>query len=169
MKCSFRLLTFTIAVFTTCQNYLFGQEYLEFRKNEVFIEYPSHFTLDTSGVEGAIFVLSTQKSNSDDLFVENINLVAQPSNESFDAFLKKTEAQISEVAEIVENEMVSGNGKDYKRLVFKLQSNGFGLTIIQHIFDYSGKVYALTFSGETAELDKYVGVVNKVFNSFKLG
>lgn len=168
MRYSIRLLLAITVLFVASENHLLSQEYLEFRKDDFSIKYPSYFDLDTTGIEGSVFVLSTQKSDENDVFVENINLSTQPSKTDFDTFIKKTESQISEVAEIIESKMINARGKSYKRMVFRLQSNGVDLTFIQHIYDHGTKIYALTFTSETAEFDSYFDEVDKVFMSFKL-
>ena len=58
----------------------------EFKTEDYSITYPSNLKLEEK-IDGAEFILSTEKSSETDSFMENINLVTQDINISFKDYI----------------------------------------------------------------------------------
>ncbi|WP_430968333.1 PsbP-related protein [Spongiimicrobium sp. 2-473A-2-J] len=162
-----KLLVYLLAALSTlsCQE----DKMIKLERNGFSISYPSHLTLDESGQEGTSFVLTTQKSGQNDVFVENINLVIKNVGKtSLDEFSKRTENEISTVANIIESNRLKINGKDCFKLVLEATQNNVDLTFVQHYYLENQKVYLLTFSSETKVYYDYYNDMNTVLTSFEI-
>ncbi len=161
-----KMVTFliTIICFFGCQ-----KDTLKLDREDFHVSYPVGYNLDESGQEGTTFVLTAQKDNDNDIFIENINLVTKNvGGVSFDELVKATEKEINGVGTVIENKRLKLNGKDCLRLVIEFTQNDIDFTYIQHQLVENGKAYALTFSCEKKMLDKYYEDMNSVLMSFTL-
>ena len=140
-------------------------------KTEFQISYSSDLKLDESGKNGMTFLLLTEKTNSEDNFAENINLMRQDLeklNLNLDKFVEITEKQITENGKLVESKKLKKNGTEYQRIVFEAFLNNFNLKFLQYNFFKNNKIYILTFSAKEEEFEKYQKNMEEIMKSFKL-
>ncbi len=162
-----RLLIYILVILNTasCQQ----SDKINLDRKDFSISYPSHLNLDDSGKEGTAFILTAEKDDVNDIFVENINLViSDAGNVSFNDFVAKTEKEVGSVANIVEKKFLKVNGKECFKLKLTTSQNGTDLTFIQNYYVENQKVYALTFSSETRKFNDYFEEMNEVLLSFKI-
>jgi hypothetical protein len=165
------LLSFLIASqFIFCQiNH--KKEISILNKTEFKISYSSDLKLDESGKNGMIFLLLTEKTNSEDNFAENINLMKQDLeklNLNLDKYVEITENQIAERGKLIESKRFKRNGTEYQRLVYESFINNFDLKFLQYDFYKNNKAYILTFSAKKEEFDRYLKSMEEIMKSFKL-
>jgi serine/threonine-protein kinase len=140
-------------------------------KTEFKISYTSDLKLDESGKNGLIFLLLTEKSDSEDNFAENINLIKQDLdklNLNLDKYVEITEKQITEKGKLIESKRLKKYGLEYQRLVYEAFLNNFDLKFLQYDFVKNNKAYILTFSAKKEEFDKYLKSMEEIMKSFKL-
>ena len=140
-------------------------------KEEFKISYSSNLKLDESGKNGMLFLLLTEKTNSEDNFVENINLMKQDLenlNLNLDKYVEITEKQINENGKLLESKRLKRNGSEYHRLVYEAFLNNFDLKFIQYDFIKNNKAYVLTFTAKKEEFEKYEKNMEEIMKSFKL-
>lgn len=133
------------------------------------IKYPSYFELDESGEQGTTFILKTKPKNSENSFIENVNLIIEINSKKIDfkEHFIKVEKEISELGKIIKKKIFKPNN-NVLRLVFKLSQGNKNYTFIQQVHVHENKIYTLTFSSDSAEFDNYFDEVSKMFSSFKV-
>ncbi|ELI6456126.1 hypothetical protein RRM46_002371 [Flavobacterium psychrophilum] len=140
-------------------------------KTEFKISYSSDLKLDESGKNGMTFILLTERTNSEDNFSENINLMKQDLeklNLNLDKYVEITEKQVTEKGKLIESKRLKRNGTEYQRLVYEAFLNNFDLKFLQYDFIKNNKAYILTFTAKKEEFEKYLKNMEEIMKSFKL-
>ena len=133
------------------------------------IYYPPNLEIEKNDQSGVLFLLKAEQENENDIFIENINLVSgMAGNIRLEEYAKNAIDEIKVLANLIENKIITVNGKDCLRFVFELEENDTKLKFIQHHYLYNNKAYTLTFSSEAKSYDKYFDEMNKVLYSFRL-
>ncbi|WP_310991906.1 hypothetical protein [Aequorivita marina] len=143
----------------------------ELNKNGYSISYPSDLTLDESGVNSSEFILSTEKTDTTDNFVENINLVIQNFTDrdiDLNTFVEISVDQINSRGKLISNERFKKGDAIFQRLVYTITINKLNLKFIQYYFLENNKAYILTFTSEEDVFDKYSAEMEEIMQSFKL-
>ena len=146
-------------------------EIKEIDKNGYSIEYSSDLKLDESGKQGSEFLLFTKKTNSDDDFVENINLIIQnleTLNLDLNKFVEITENQIKANGNLISSERLSNNNSEFQKLIYSAHLNNFDLKFIQYDFVKNDKAYILTFTAKENEFDKYSFEMENIMKTFDI-
>lgn len=136
------------------------------------IQYPDSFELNTSGLMGTSFLLFSNQSPASDLFRENINLFLQDLNGnaiSLDQFVQVSENQLSTVITkhaIIESKRIKENNKEYHVLMYTGEQGQLKLKWMQYYYIVKGKAYALTYTAEQDQFDKYLDVAKKIMATF---
>ena len=140
-------------------------------KNGYTISYPSNLRADETTMNGSDFFLFTEKTNAQDNFVENINLVVQnlaTLNIDLDKFVEITTGQISTRGKLLESKRHVMNGTPYHVLVYEGVFDGLPLKFLQYDFVKNDKAYILTYSAKKDAFDTYFVELANVMNSFNL-
>ena len=77
----------------------------------------------------------TEKENSQDNFVENINLIIQNLeglNVDLNKFVAITEGQISASGELIRSKRIIVNGNECHSIIYEVTFNGFNLMFLQY-------------------------------------
>ncbi|MCJ7758856.1 MAG: hypothetical protein MUP24_12010 [Gillisia sp.] len=143
----------------------------EINKNGYSLSYPSNLKLDESGNQGSEFMLFTEKTNSSDNFVENINLIIQnleTLNLDLSKFVEITENQIKANGKLISSERIKNNTSEFQKLIYSFHLNNFDLKFIQYDFVENDKAYILTFTAKENEFEKYSADMEKIMKTFEL-
>lgn len=147
------------------------KEILILNKTEFKISYSSDLKLDESGKNGMTFLLLTERTNSEDNFAENINLMKQDLeklNLNLDKYIEITEKQVTEIGKLIESKRLKRNGTEYQRLVYEAFLNNFDLKFLQYDFIKNNIAYILTFTAKKEDFEKYLKNMEEIMKSFKL-
>jgi len=127
--------------------------------------------LDESGRNGIEFLLFTEKTNSNDHFRDNINLIIQNLenlNINLDKFVEITENQIKNNGKLISSERIKSDNFEFQRLVYEANLNNNDLKFIQYDFVKDKKAFILTSSIKLNEFEKYNIEMESIMSSFKL-
>ena len=164
------LIILIIFLFTACQS---NEKYSikELNKNAYSISYPPNLKLEENGSKGSEFALFTEKSDVNDQFVENINLVIQNLenlNVDLNKFVEISENQIMADGKLISSERLRQNNSEFQKLIYSLPINDFELKFIQYYFVANRKAYILTFTSEAKEFEKYSSDMEKIMSTFRV-
>ena len=138
------------------------------------IEYPSDWTLDRSGQMGMSFLLLSERSDSDDQFRENVNLIIQDlggQTITLDQYVQLSEDQIKTLitnSNLLKSERLRSPDTDYHHVVYTGDQGTFALQFEQHYYIVHGKAYVLTFTAEQSAVEEYQRIARQVLSSFTL-
>jgi len=149
----------------SCQS---NRKYESIESDKYSISYPSSMNVDNTGVSGADFVLSTAKKSENDVFIENINLMIQKSEDDLMDFANRTKSEIEKVGTIISSSVINNNEKSIYRIAFSLIQNGYQLKFIQHALIDNNVLYLLTYSSEASEFAEHSKEMEEIMLSFKL-
>ncbi len=139
--------------------------------NDYFMFYKSNLELDESGKNGSTFFLFTKKTNSNDNFVENLNLVIQNlegMNIDLNKFVAISDSQIKTNGNLIESKRILGKKQEYQRYIFEGKMNNFDLKFLQYDFVKNNKAYILTYTAKKEDFEKYLPQMQESMNSFTL-
>jgi len=138
---------------------------------------PGNWQFKLPGTSTRFFITSYAEGDADN-FRENINCIARSIADKDFVISMAEEAIKSSLKEkmpgftILSSSYVKWNNTDALQLGYTCtqQINGetVGLHIFQHVAVVKGVLYTLTFTSTAAAYDKYIGVVDKVIQSFKV-
>jgi hypothetical protein len=149
------------------------KEWGKFKSNEYTLEFPSIWTIDTTGRMGTNLIFISPYESDDDLFNENFNLVISKNEENLslndytDASIKRIK-EVLEKFELIETSKRIKNNFEYQYVFFKGKQDFFNLIFIQHYYIIDNKNYVLTFTSEQSKIDLHKINGEKILNSFKL-
>lgn len=141
------------------------------RNTDFNISYPNNLKLDESGKKGTVFILLSEKINSKDDFIENINLIIQDLSKleiNLDKYVTISEKQIIDVGKLSESNRIVKNNLEFQRVIFEAFLNNFDLKFLQYYFVKNNKAFVLTFSCKKEEFNKYLDDMENVMRSFSL-
>lgn len=137
-------------------------------KPDYSITYPPEWELKTN--PQLEILLSSPLSGADDNFADNFNLLKQDLtglNEDLQLFDSVTKAQTTNALG-KDAILDSKNEGNHCSLVFKGIYDGRQLKWKQIYYIKGQTAYVLTYTAEEKNYDKYSGVAESIFNSFKL-
>ena len=118
------------------------------------IKYPSSWRIDTSNNSGTEFAIFSPKENTEDKFLENVNLIIQNlsgKNIDLDKYANLSENQIKtnaiDLKEFQMTKMKKGLNEYYK-LTYEMTYGNFKLFTEQYYFIKDEHAYVITFSSE---------------------
>ena len=168
-----KLITLAVILFLTIN--LQGQENEKtFAKDNYSIKYPSTWIINTSGLEGTLFAITSPLSSSQDNYLENVNLIIQDlkgKGIDLSKYTSISKQQISQVlpnAKILEDKRVKKDGYEYHTIVVTAFMSEKDLKFKQLYTIKDEKAYVLTFTSMESEYDNFIDEANKILNSFKL-
>jgi photosystem II reaction center protein PsbP len=148
-------------------------QFTNLAKNNYKIEYPTSWTLDTSGLAGSeLFVLSPLE-NDTDKFKENVSVITQNlagQNIDLDKYKDISETQIAGLGtdgKIFESSKVQAAKGDYYRLRYALNQGNFKLIVTSYCYIKNEKAYLITFTSESRKYDRYKEIGDKILDSFQ--
>lgn len=142
-------------------------------KSEYSIEYPKNWTVDKSGTEGTVFMLTSPSDSDTDKVTQNVNTVIENlpnDNIDLDAYVKAAINQVKTVyPNILKKEkMKSDTGDDFYKVVFSGKKEGINLKLEQHYHIKNKKAYIVTFTSSVSDFDKDKVIGERILRSFKL-
>lgn len=170
MKQSFLILFLVTFQIATCQTNK-ENDTKKISKNGYEFFYNSDLILDESGRNGTEFCLLTQKADSEDNFIENINLIIHNlENLSLDLnkLVELTESQIKNNGEIIESKRIKTTENEFHLFISEGTFNGLELKFLQYDFVKNNKAYILTYSAKKDQFDKYLTEMETIMKSFKI-
>ena len=170
MKIKFLLILLIIFQLASCQS---NEKNVtkKINKNGYTISYTSDLKLDESGKQGSEFLLFTEKTDSADNFIENINLLVQnleTLNLDLNKFVEITENQIKANGNLISSERIKNNNSEFQKLIYNAHLNNFDLKFIQYDFVENNKAYILTFTAKENEFDRYSADMEKIMKTFEI-
>ncbi|WP_422107451.1 PsbP-related protein [Winogradskyella sp.] len=157
---------------------LFAQDdWKTLKKDDYAISYPKDWVSSDQKPQPNMqfLLLSEEKSQRDDLFRENINLITENLGGRDLTLQAYTKLSIDQIiaqipsARILSHESAKVEGREAAAIVWSADfGNDMILKFKQIILVYNDKGYVLTFSSSEAEYDSYVQIGSRILNSFKL-
>jgi len=149
-------------------------QFIKLGKDNYKIEYPTSWTLDTSGLAGSeLFVLSPLE-NDTDKFRDNVSVIIQNlagQNIDLDKYKDISETQIAGLGtngKILESSKMEATAQgDYYKLKYALNQGNFKLIITSYCYIKNEKAYLITFTSESGKYDLYKETGNKILDSFQ--
>lgn len=170
MKFKFLVLIILFFQFSKSQTNLKGK-IKEINRDEYSIFYDSILRLDETGNNGVEFYLFTEKEDSKDDFVENINLMIQNLeglNIDLNKFVAITEDQILANGELIRSKRIIVNGNECHSITYEGIFNGFHLMFLQYNIVKKNKAYVLTYTAKRKDFEKYFNEMELIMKSFKV-
>ena len=170
MKIKFLLILLIVFQFSSCKSNK-NEQTKEIDKNGYTLTYTSDLKLDESGKQGSEFLLFTEKKDSADNFIENINLLIQnleTLNLDLNKFVEITENQIKANGNLISSERIKNNNSEFQKLIYSAHLNNFDLKFIQYDFLKNNKAYILTFTAKENEFEKYSSDMEKIMKTFEI-
>ncbi|MQP24847.1 hypothetical protein GFJ94_07190 [Flavobacterium sp. LMO8] len=168
----FRLLFLILLIFQISNSQSnFNKVKNEINRNGYSIFYDSTLRLDESGRNGVEFYLFTEKENSQDNFVENINLIIQNLeglNIDLNKFVAITEGQILASGELIRSKRIIVNGNECHSIIYEGTFNGLNLMFLQYNIVKNDKAYVLTYTANRKDFEKYFNEMELIMKSFKI-
>ncbi|MFA7272264.1 MAG: hypothetical protein WC044_00260 [Crocinitomicaceae bacterium] len=139
-----------------------------------YIEYPENWELNQKKEVGAEFFLFSELSSLEDKFRENVNLLKQDISGYYldlDEYAKLTVGQVENLLEdgkILESSRISGNTRDFHKLIFTGTQNGLKLKFEQYFWVVGEDAFILTFTTVANQFEQYKVEGEGILNSFVL-
>lgn len=142
--------------------------------DQFVIKHPIEWDVDTSGQMGSSFFFFSKRTDDNDRFKENVNLIIQNlrGNElSLDKYIEISEDQINAIvtnAKILSSDRI-GVGEDTCHKIVYLGTQGqFNLRFDQYLWLIDEVAYILTLTCEEDEFKKYEAIGYEILNSFEI-
>lgn len=151
-----------------------SEKWNTFKTNDYSINYPSSWTLDTTGQGGTKLVLFSPSESEEDAFKENINLIIQDLTGyklDLDGYTKLSTEQIKTMitnSKIVESKKGKQGATEYHKITYTGDLQSYHLTFEQYYFVVKDRAYVLTLTTEQKNFKKYQVAGEKILNSFAL-
>ncbi len=148
-----------------------ADEWVVFRGNEFSISFPPIFQLDTSGYRNTRLILTTQLTDDNDNYRDNIAVLIKErennrSLESFGEQCEKDILQYTESPEIISSGMKETDGQDYYEIIYAEQMTTFQLIREQRIQFAGNMMYSITLTCEDAVFDQCKEVGEAIMSTF---
>jgi len=143
-----------------------------FTTDDYYIKYPEKWTVVENDM-GAAFFLIAPKSNENDSFNENVNLIIQDltgTQIDLDGYVQLSENQIKSTIKegtIIRSERLKSGSWEIQKIVYTGEINGFKLKLIQQCWVRNSKAYVLTFTAEQTAFEQYKLYGQQILNSFR--
>ncbi len=166
-----KLLTFLLFV----SNLAFGQENLEFKKDNFSLRYPNDWIANENYLGAAIFI-GSPLVDKDDKFSENVNLMIQDlgvmaQEIDLKVYAEITEGQIKTMVQdgkMIISKVIRLNNRDGHLFIYTGKTNGFGLKFKQIVFIESKKAYVVSYTAEQSQYETFLKSADVILNSFKI-
>lgn len=138
------------------------------------IQFPESYDLDQSGNYGMSFMLLSKQTSNSDLFRENINLLIQNlagQNINLDQYVAISVDQIQTMLDdgnLIESKRLRANNMEFQKVIYTGSQNQFNLKWMQYYWVKNDRAYVLTLTCEENQFDNYVGIGEKIMNTFKI-
>lgn len=170
MKYFFTLLLFS-PLFLQAQS---TEKWDTYNANLYAINYPTSWSLDTSGQGGTKFVFLSPAESDGDAFKENVNLIIQDLkgyNLDLNGYTKLSTEQVKTMitnSKILESKRVKQGATEYHKIIYTGDLQTYHLTFEQYYWVVNDRAYVLTFTAEQTKFKTYQAVGEKILNSFVL-
>lgn len=168
------MLTFTSIHHLLSQNIENDENWKKHSNKNYSINYPSEWTLNTSGQMGSEFILFANPDADADKFQENVNLIIQDVAGYGLDLAKFTDLSITQIktmiadSKIMSQDKMNQNGKEFMKLNYTGKQGIFDLYFFQYYWVENEKAYILTFTAENEKLSDYQEIASKIMDSFRL-
>lgn len=150
------------------------EEWNTFKAAAYSINYPSSWSLDTSGQGGTKLILFSPSESEEDAFKENINLIIQDlagHKMDLNAYTKLSTEQLKSImtnSKILESKKIKQGSTEYHKITYSGDLQNYHLTFEQYYFVIKDLAYVLTLTTEQNKFKKYQAAGEKILNSFVL-
>lgn len=138
------------------------------------LKYPTTWELDTTGLMESSFVLFAPLKSKKEAFRENISLLVQKVDErkmGINEYTELTEKQIIDrlaQSEILQSKRSKTGDLECHTLIYTGLNYLTPLKYFRKHWVIGNKAYALSFTCEEPDYEKFEPLVNEIFNSFEL-
>lgn len=153
----------------------FSQNNILYETNGYKINYPSNWTIDTTGTMNTAFYLFAPLENEKDQFKENINLIVQPletdeeiTPEQYKIVSDSQFEELKPYCEVYESSVITSGKKSYYKAFYKIEQDNFNVTVLSYCYIKNNTAYLITFTAQTASFDAYKNTGISILNSFEL-
>lgn len=147
---------------------------LTISRTQYSIGYPRSWSVDTSKTMGMDLLIRSPKSDSLDIFNENMNVFVQGLQGQgyyLSKMGKESEAQIRNMitdVEILESSLDSSAAEPYYTLRYNGRFGKYIVTATQRYYLKNEVGYALTFTMIKGKESEYAAIARQMFDSFRL-
>ncbi len=165
----------TFIVFTSIFSNIFAQTESEWNSiddSKYFINYPSDWELNNSGLMGTSFILFSPVSSSQDNFRENINLLVQDLSQydlNLDKYVEISVNQVKSMitnAKIIENKTIKSKNGDFQEMIYTGDQGMYHLKFVQYYWIKNDSAFVLTLTTESNKFMDYKVIGERILNSF---
>lgn len=143
------------------------------RGEDYHISYPDNWIFESPGRFGTTFQIYAPKTDSTDIFWENVSLLIQDLSEmkmDLDEYVLLTEKQVSTMitdGELLRSERVASDSLEYHAFEYTGRQGILTLLTVQYVFVTDQAAFLLTASIELEKKELYYEIVMKIFSSYK--
>ncbi|MFK7755880.1 MAG: hypothetical protein AB8B53_02990 [Flavobacteriales bacterium] len=144
------------------------------KESNYSIDYPANWDIDKSGLMGTSFILLSPLTSEVDDFRENVNLLVQDLssyNMVLDDYVDISENQVRKMitdAEIILSQRLENVNGESHLLVYKGRQGVYELNFRQYYWVINKTAFVLTLTGKQSEVEEYIGLGQKILESFKV-
>jgi hypothetical protein len=149
-------------------------QFIKFEEENYSFEYPSTWVKSTMMLPKTKCNINAPLENAEDKFKENVNLVVEDLTKrkvtDIKSYFTDSEAMLKKYmpnSKITTHELRKSSVGDYIYLEYDMSAMAYNMHITQYYYYKDGKGYIITFTIESAEVEKYKPLTAKVLNSFK--
>lgn len=171
--CLFALFVFSAAIYAQENNIVANGKLTTIQTKYYSFDYPGTWIIDTSRLLGVDVFVKSPKEDSLDKFSENVNVFVQDlTGQGYDLLKmgRESEAQVQNVVndfEILESRLDTGSVIPYYSLKFKGRQGKFLLITSQRYYLKGNTGFAVTFTMEAANEQKYRTLSEQLMDSFR--
>ncbi len=150
------------------------EEWNTFKVKQYSLNYPSSWSLDSSGQAGTKFVILSPSETEEDTFKENVNLIIQDLtgyNLDLNGYTKLSLEQVKTMitnSKILESKKMKQGATEFHKIIYTGDLQGYQLTFEQYYWVIKNKAYIVTFTTEQSKFKTYQATGEKILNSFVL-
>ncbi len=151
-----------------------GSGSAQFSKGAITVNYPAHWTVDTSGTMGTQFLVFTTLESETDQFRENVSGMIQDmtgQGVTMEMYKQVTEQQLATMltdGKILESSISKVGNKTYYRAIYTMTQGVYKLKVVSSCFIDEEKAYLATYTAEVDKFDVYQKEAEMVLRSYRV-
>ncbi len=146
----------------------------EYKDDVCKFEYPGAWRLVQEDSTGAHLFLFMPKTDEEDTFRENVNLIVQDLSQysiGLKEFVSLSEYQVQNMikeSEILRSKTYKKKGEQHHEIEYTGEQNGRLLKFLQYYWVIDNKAYVLTYTAEPDHYEDYMKHIDMIFSSFEI-